>query len=105
MIFKGNDDVVMCTASSNTGSVLRYFNNGHKSSVQSDSGVGLTNIVVTNSNGVLRCQFNRVKANASVSNYFSLYNTYYVLLAKGVLSGNIIKKIRKCSFIIFLYRL
>ena len=78
----------MCTMVSNIGNVTRYINSGKASQQQPDPSIGLSNISVTNTNGILRCQFNRTKYIAT-ENYYSLFSSYYVLLAKGSLSGSI----------------
>jgi hypothetical protein len=74
---------------SNEGDVRRFFNTGYSNGQQKDSTIGLSNVTVKNDNGVLRCQFNRTKHIAlEDGKYFSLYSTWYVLLAKGSLSGS-----------------
>ena len=102
MFEKGSDDVMMCTMLSNRGNVLRYFNDGRLSSQQTDSSLGLSNIIVTNDNGVLRCQFNRTNfISTSDNKFYNLIdsNGWYVLLAKGVLAGSKNKYI-KFNFLI-----
>jgi len=78
---------------SSQGNVLRYFNNGKKSDVQAHSSIGLSNVAVTNNDGILNCQFNRTKDISSIPTYYSLFNNYYVLLAKGHLSAKSKKKV------------
>ncbi len=75
----------MCSTGSYEGKIRRFFNTGTKSELQQNSTIGLSNVNVTNANGVLRCQFNRTKYIA-VKDYFSLFSPWYVLLAKGSLS-------------------
>ena len=82
----------MCILNSTHGKIQRYFNNDKSTQIQSDSTIGLNNIFVTNNNGILFCQFNKTKEISSIPNYFSLFNSYYVFLAKGSLDGgNLIK--------------
>jgi hypothetical protein len=83
---KGDDDVFMCTMNSSRGIVQRYFNNGKQTQIQLDPYNGLSNIKVTSNDGVLNCQF-IISKEGSFSTYYSLYNHYYVLLAKGHLSA------------------
>ncbi len=73
---------------SNKGNVTRYINSGKASQQQPDPTVGLSDIVVTNNNGILRCQFNRTRY-IDMPYYYSLSSSYYVLLAKGSLSESI----------------
>lgn len=77
----------MCSFTSNKVGVKRYFNEGKSTQPQLHSTIGLTNIVVTNENGLLRCKFNRTKEMSSIPNYYSLNSSYYVLLARGDLDG------------------
>ena len=79
----------MCTIQSNNGNVTRYINNGKSSEQQSKPSLGLSDIVVTNNNGILRCQFSRTKRIVDEEGYFDLFSPYYILLAKGSLSGSI----------------
>ena len=72
----------MCSTKSN---VRRFFNKGTRIELQQNSTLGLSNETAENTNGVLRCQFNRTKYIA-VKDYFSLFSPWYVLLAKGSLS-------------------
>lgn len=72
---------------STQGGVKRYFNNGKNTQIQEDPSIGLSNIIVTNNDGILNCQFNRTKYISSVSTYYSLFDSYYVILAKGKLSS------------------
>ena len=79
----------MCTMLSNQGNVTRYFNNGKSSQQQIDPTLGLTNVIVSNNNGIQRCQFDRIKyMGSSNGKYYSLFSSYYVLFAKGTLSGS-----------------
>jgi hypothetical protein len=71
---------------SSQGNVQRYFNNGKQSQIQIDPHYGLFNIKVTSNGGILNCQFTVAKEE-SISTYYSLYDYYYVLLAKGDLSA------------------
>ena len=87
--YKGGDDVIMCISNPKLSTVQRYYNNGKSTSIQANATLGLSNITVTNNNGILRCQFDRIKyISTTDGKYFSLFNTYYVLLAKGTLSGS-----------------
>ena len=79
----------MCAMQSNNGSVTRYINNGKSSEQQPKPSIGLSDIVVTNNNGILRCQFNRIKRIIGEEGYYDLFSPYFVLLAKGSLSGSI----------------
>ena len=73
----------------NQGNVTRYFNNGKSSQQQTDPILGLTNVSVSNNNGIQRCQFDRIKyMPSSDGKYYSLFSSYYVLFAKGTLSGS-----------------
>ena len=79
----------MCIPSSSLSTVQRFFNDGRSSSMQTNPTLGLSNIVVTNNNGILKCQFQREKfINSADGRYFSLFDPYYVLLATGSLSGS-----------------
>ena len=71
-----------------TNKIERYINNGKSTSKQNDVSIGLSNSVVKNMNGILNCQFKRIKYSPT-TNYFNLFNPCYVLLAKGSLSGGI----------------
>ena len=88
---------MMCISQSSTGKLLRYFNDERSPSQQENATLGLSNIVITNNNGVLRCQFNRTNY-ISTSNYFNLLDSWFVLLAKGSLSGS--KNIKRYNFLI-----
>ena len=70
---------------SNQGNISRYVNKGYTSIPQTDLLVGLSDVAVSNNNGILRCQFNRKKY-LGVGNYYNLFRSAYVLLAKGSLS-------------------
>ena len=84
---KGNDDVIMCKFNSiSSSSVQSYYNGGKSTSKSSNPNKGLSNVTVANNNGVLNCQFRREKF-ISDQNYNSLYYQWYILLAKGSLSG------------------
>ena len=73
----------MCGVSANQMSVKRYFNEGKSPQMQLQSTIGLSNLQITNENGILKCIFNRTKTISSIRNYYSLNNPYYVLLARG----------------------
>jgi hypothetical protein len=94
---------MICNPVSNDGKVKRFFNTGYSSEQQQDPTIGLSGITVINTNGVLRCQFNRTKYIAlEDGKYFSLFSSWYVLLAKGSLSGSECEdfvKLKKLSLI------
>ena len=80
---------MMCISSSQGSTVQRFFNDGKSSSIQTNPTLGLSNIAVTNNNGVLSCQFQRTKCiGSSDGRYYDLSKSYYILLAKGSLSGS-----------------
>ena len=72
---------------SNKGNISRYVNKGYTSIPQTDLLEGLSDVTVSNNNGILRCQFNREKYSEG-DNYYNLFSSAYVLLAKGSLSGS-----------------
>ena len=95
-ILKGEDDVIMCSVSEGHSSIQRYYNDGKSPQIQSDPTLGLSNIVITKNNGLLRCQFNRTKHIKTLDGkYYSLFSPYFVLLAKGQMNGS-----NKCYFFI-----
>ena len=81
----------MCKFSSitSTNTVQSYSNSAAKSTrKQSNPKKALSNIVVTNNNGILNCQFKRETFNFEPASIFnSVYNSWYVFLAKGSLLG------------------
>jgi hypothetical protein len=97
----GDDGVCSCVllGSSSGGAVWQMYNPGHVTPGLLDSGnpsVGLINMAVASSNGVFTCSFMRANQNSTLANYFPLNKLYYLLLAKGYVSGrNSISKIVK----------
>lgn len=86
--------MVSCVVPSAVSSaqVLHMYNSGKSTPSQldnSDASVGIFGQNITYIDGKLSCSFNRYIKRSSVSNYFSLENTYYVLTASGSYSGNI----------------
>ena len=88
--FKGDDDVIACKVSGNSGSVERYYNigrNGPSYINASNPSLGLSNgNIIYNSTGLI-CSFRRDKATNGQSEVFDLNNNYYILIASGSLSS------------------
>ncbi|CAF1082591.1 unnamed protein product, partial [Brachionus calyciflorus] len=89
----GDDDVVSCRINSqNVAIVERLYNMGQSTPsllYSKNPQIGLSNILVSYSNGILNCSFSRIKSNSSVANYFDLQNDkFYVLFARGTASDS-----------------
>lgn len=75
----GDDDVVLCESSGSR--VLHYFNNGKTPAIQSTNPYQNKNVAKNGS--WLLCSLTRPLKNASVTNFYDLTNSYYLLLATG----------------------
>lgn len=75
----GNDDVILCE--STVPSVRHYFNVGNTPSLQSTN--PYQNVTVAINGNWLSCYLTRPMKNNSISNFFDLTNSYYLLLATG----------------------
>ena len=90
-VWKGDDDVIICTIdSSATGLIEHYYNSGKSRPsylLNSNKIIGLSNIDVQVSNGILRCSFTRKNTDGNVANYFDSNASYYLLTASGPYSN------------------
>ena len=85
---KNKDDVALCQLNSD-GKVSLYHNyNLHDNSLlllSTNPTVGFSNIVTSYVNGIATCSFTREIKMTSVTNYFDLSYSYYILTAYGPL--------------------
>ena len=78
----------MCqVSSSGTINLKHYYNNGYNSALllSSNPTVGFSNIVTSYVNGIATCSFTREIKMTSITNYFDLSYSYYILTAYGPL--------------------
>ena len=81
----------MCqVTSSGTISLKHYYNSGYSSALllSSNPTVGFSNIVTSYVNGIATCSFTRAIKMTSVTNYFDLSTSYYILTAYGPLRSS-----------------
>ncbi|XP_052807859.1 putative ferric-chelate reductase 1 homolog [Mya arenaria] len=81
----GDDSVVACfpPSGSNAASVQSWFNEGDDSDPLSPSSTGLSGTAVTQSNGVISCDFTRDVSVSGNSQFFDLNTQYRLMLVLG----------------------
>ncbi|CAF1108113.1 unnamed protein product, partial [Brachionus calyciflorus] len=92
----GQDCIVVCKMINNIGIVEHFYSTGRVTPSLLDPNepaVGLTDASVSYVNGNIQCKFTREKYIESVPRYCdSSKNKYFLLIAKGSISGGIIQK-------------
>ncbi len=92
-IKKGDDNSYICKSFGGKTSVEHYFNEGSFSPyhlLKSNPTVGLSEALVKENDGTMKCSFTRQNKIPEVANYFELPGQYNVLLAYGpIVNGKI----------------
>ena len=80
---QGDDDVIACVFATNAKEVARFYNpSGHMAPVRQASNNGISNQIISLSNGKLTCSFTRAIA-LSESSFFDLNSQHFLLVAAG----------------------
>jgi hypothetical protein len=82
--------VLSCVQIGNKGRVWQMYNPAPMTPNLLDNNqpsIGLSDIQVSWINGVFECSFLRQREFSSVNHYFPMNQAYYLLIAKGAVSG------------------